>query len=113
MNFLELHRLLAWMFLLLSGIALIRMTIYRFMGGLDYLDHINPLARFSFGNFGFSTANCGMNLVDWNLEETKLHFQCQGTTRISEIRSAGILTPRENKLRKDVNENFMTNCYLP
>ena len=75
MNFLELHRQLAWMFFALSCLAIIQMLIYRFMGGLDYLgDNINPLAKYSFGNFGFSTTNCGMNLIDWQLETTNLHF---------------------------------------
>ena len=50
------------------------MSIYWSFGGLEYIEEINPFAKLSFGNMGFSTTDCAKNLVNWEEVQTNLYI---------------------------------------
>ena len=70
------------------------MLIYDFFDGYNYTESESLYARLSFGNMGYSSNYCGMNMLHWNDgAETKVQvkLQCQGSTRIRRVIDMGLV----------------------
>ena len=67
------------------------MIIYAYFDGYNYTEENSLYTRLSFGDMGYSGFYCGQNFIDWSKTTTKLNLQCQGTARIREVISTGIV----------------------
>ena len=90
------------------------MGIMYSFSGLDYLgDKADGfIVKFSFGNMGFPQAMCSKARIDWSgeLGDTKLMFQCQGTTQVSSIIMTGIMYDKDLS-NGGYDEDAMLRCY--
>ena len=79
---------------ILSIIAVPQMLIYDFFDGYNYTESESLYARLSFGNMGYSSNYCGMNMIKWEdgpTATTPVTLQCQGSTRIRRVIDTGLV----------------------
>ena len=83
------------------------MLIYNFFDGFNYTESESLYARLSFGNMGYSSNYCGMNMIDPKAGPTGTTFvtlQCQGSTRIRRIIDTGLVDINQSGEEKTLSE---------
>ena len=98
-NYFILQERMIKLLVIMSIIAVPQMLVYRFFDGFNYTESESLYARLSFGNMGYSSNYCGMNMINWygipttNILDlaTPITLQCQGSTRIRRVIATGLV----------------------
>ena len=110
-NYFVLQERLIKLFCLLTVISIPQMLIYSYFNGYNYRLDDTLYTRLSFGNMGQSSSNCGKNFINWDESQTRLHFQCECSTRISSIIAIGVDEMAATTDDQDSQISRLQNCH--